>query len=274
MANLLIGDVHGCYDELMLLLDKAQFDPANDTLWFTGDLVARGKKSLEVLRFIKSLGDKTNLVLGNHDIHLLATYQKIKKPKPKDHLDELLAAPDCDELIDWLRHQPLLQLDPELKLIMVHAGIPPNWSLEQTVTFSCLIEKKLRSDNYTKWLNKLYGDSPTQYSPDFTQSELLRYSCNALTRMRYCYEDGSLDFNCKKAPNEAPTDLKPWFDFPSQIINDGYRIAFGHWASLEGKGAPPSFYALDTGCCWGGKLTLLNYETQQYFSQNALTTNN
>lgn len=270
MANLLIGDVHGCYNELVKLLEQAHYSPAQDCLWFTGDLIARGKQSLEVLRFIKSLGSQAKVVLGNHDIHLLSIHAGLKKSKPKDYLDALLAAPDCDELIDWLRHQPLLQLEPNLKLVMTHAGIPPNWSLEDAVELSCFVEKRLQSDNYQKWLDKLYGNKPTQYSLSLSKSEKLRYSCNALTRMRYCYPDGELELTCKVAPDKAPSPLKPWFSYPSKVIEQGYCIAFGHWAALEGKWTPAQIYALDTGCCWGGKLTLLNIESQTIFSQPAL----
>ena len=226
MATYLIGDVHGCYDELIALLHKVEFTPGKDTLWLTGDLVARGPGSLDVLRYVKSLGDSVRLVLGNHDLHLLAVFAGISRNKPKDRLTPLLEAPDADELLNWLRRQPLLQIDEEKKLVMAHAGITPQWDLKTAKECARDVEAVLSSDSYPFFLDAMYGDMP----------------------------------------EEAPAPLKPWFAIPGPVAEE-YSIAFGHWASLEGKGTPEGIYALDTGCCWGGTLTCLRWEDKHYFVQ-------
>ena len=251
MSTLLIGDVHGCYEELRSLLAQVDFDPAKDTLWLTGDLVARGPDSVEVLRYVQSLGDSVRMVLGNHDLHLLAVYAGISRNKPKDKITPLLDAPDADSLINWLRRQPVLQVDNELKLVMAHAGISPQWDIETAQLCAREVEAVLSSDSYPLFLNAMYGDMPNSWVDGLTGLQRLRFSTNALTRMRYCFPGGELDMICKDAPGEAPSPLKPWFNLPSKVLDEGYSIAFGHWASLEGKGTPPQVYALDTGCCYG-----------------------
>ena len=266
MSTYLIGDVHGCYVELRALLAQVQFDPARDTLWLTGDLVARGPGSLEVLRYVKSLGDSVRLVLGNHDLHLLAIFAGISRNKPKDRLTHLLEAPDADELINWLRRQPLLQVDEEKKLVMGHAGITPQWDLATAKQCAREVEAVLSSDSYPLFLNAMYGDMPNNWKPELTGLARLRFSTNALTRMRYCFPNGQLDMICKEAPESAPPPLKPWFQIAGPVARD-YTIVFGHWASLEGKGTPEGIIGLDTGCCWGGDLTLLHWESGRYYTQ-------
>ncbi|MGY3113558.1 bis(5'-nucleosyl)-tetraphosphatase (symmetrical) [Pantoea eucalypti] len=266
MSTYLIGDVHGCYDELRALLQQVDFNPEQDTLWLTGDLVARGPGSLEVLRYVKSLGDAVRLVLGNHDLHLLAVYAGISRNKPKDRLTPLLEADDADELINWLRRQPLLQVDEEKKLVMGHAGITPQWDIETAKKCAREVEAVLASDSYPLFLDAMYGDMPNNWSDDLTGLARLRFSTNALTRMRYCFPNGQLDMICKDAPESALPPLKPWFNIAGPVARD-YTIVFGHWASLEGKGTPEGIIGLDTGCCWGGTLTLLHWETQRYVVQ-------
>ncbi|MEG0278242.1 MAG: bis(5'-nucleosyl)-tetraphosphatase (symmetrical) ApaH [Morganella sp. (in: enterobacteria)] len=270
MATYLIGDVHGCYRELRALLDQASFDPQTDTLWLTGDLVARGPDSLSVLRYVKSLGDSVKLVLGNHDLHLLGIYAGISRNKPRDHLNTLLSAPDLDELINWLRRQPLLQIDHDKKLVMAHAGITPQWDLETAAMCAREVEAVLSSDTYPLFINAMYGDLPNDWSPSLTGLARLRFSTNAMTRMRYCFPDGQLDMVCKDKLDQISAPLKPWFALPSKLPED-YSVAFGHWASLEGKGAPRNVYALDTGCCWGGQLTMLRWEDRCYFWQESFS---
>lgn len=265
MANLLIGDIHGCYDEFMRLLEKAGFS-STDTLWLTGDLVARGPKSLEVLRFVKTNTSQIRLVLGNHDLHLLSVYANVTPPKKKDNLEEVINAPDYDELMNWLRKQPLVQIDEKLKIIMTHAGVSPQWDMETLKKCAHDLNKILSSDSYPLFLDKMYGNFPDKWSSDLQGFDRLRYATNALTRMRFCYEDGRLDFYYKKPPEQAPTKLKPWFLIPSQIPPE-YSIVFGHWAALNGKGTPENIFALDTGCCWGGKLTCLRFEDKKYFKK-------
>lgn len=268
MSTYLIGDVHGCLDELLALLAQVDFNPQQDTLWLTGDLVARGPASLDVLRYVRSLGPAVRMVLGNHDLHLLAVYAGISRNKPKDHITPLLEAPDADELINWLRRQPVLQVDDELKLIMAHAGITPQWDIETAKMCAREVESVLSSDSYPLFLDAMYGDMPNNWSPNLTGLARLRFSTNALTRMRFCFPNGQLDMICKDTPENAPAPLKPWFELP-RLVSPEYSIIFGHWASLEGKGIPEGIYGLDTGCCWGGDLTLLRWEDKRYFTQHA-----
>ncbi|WP_414147449.1 bis(5'-nucleosyl)-tetraphosphatase (symmetrical) ApaH [Erwinia sp. BNK-24-b] len=266
MSTYLIGDIHGCYDELQSLLEQVAFDPAQDTLWLTGDLVARGPASLEVLRYVRSLGDAVKLVLGNHDLHLLAVFAGISRNKPKDRITSLLQAEDADELINWLRRQPLLQVDEEKKLAMAHAGITPQWDIETAKSCAREVEAVLSSDTYPLFLDAMYGDMPNNWSPELSGLARLRFSTNALTRMRYCFPNGQLDMICKDTPASAPAPLKPWFTIPGPVARD-YTIVFGHWASLEGKGTPEGILGLDTGCCWGGNLTMLRWEDKAWFVQ-------
>lgn len=268
MSTLLVGDIHGCFQELQAVLQQANFNPQHDTLWITGDLVARGPDSLRVLRYVHSLGDSARIVLGNHDLHLLAIYAGISRNKPKDQLTELLQAEDCDQLLNWLRKQPILQVDEDKKLIMAHAGITPQWDLSTALMCAREVEAILTSDSYPLFLDAMYGDLPNSWDERLTGLARLRYSTNALTRMRYCYPNGALDMICKEQPAKAPYPLKPWFDISSEL-SQNYSIAFGHWAALNGKGTPENIYALDTGCCWGGELTLLRWEDKTYFRQPA-----
>lgn len=268
MSTYLIGDIHGCLDELLALLAQVNFDPQQDTLWLTGDLVARGPASLDVLRYVRSLGPAVRMVLGNHDLHLLAVYAGISRNKPKDRITPLLDAPDADELINWLRRQPVLQVDDQLKLIMAHAGITPQWDIETAKMCAREVEAVLSSDSYPLFLDAMYGDMPNNWSPELSGLARLRFSTNALTRMRFCFPNGQLDMICKDTPENAPAPLKPWFDLP-RLVDPEYSIIFGHWASLEGKGVPEGIYGLDTGCCWGGDLTLLRWEDKRYFTQRA-----
>lgn len=228
--------------------------------------MARGPNSLEVLRKVKSLGDSVRIVLGNHDLHLLAVFAGISKNKSKDRLQPLLEAEDCDDLINWLRRQPLLQIDHDKQLIIAHAGITPQWDLPTAQRCAKDIEAVLASDSYPLLLDAMYGDMPNNWSENLSGLARLRFSTNALTRMRYCFPAGQLDMICKEKPEEATPPLKPWFDIPTQIP-PSYTIVFGHWASLEGKGTPSNVIGLDTGCCWGGSLTLLRWEDGRYFHQ-------
>lgn len=266
MSTYLIGDIHGCFEELKSLLAQAQFNPATDTLWLTGDLVARGPASLEVVRYVRQLGDCVRLVLGNHDLHLLAVYAGITPDKPKDRVTPLLSAPDVDTLINWLRRQPVLQVDEEKKLVMAHAGITPQWDLATARICAREVEAILASDSYPLFLDAMYGDMPNNWSPELTGLARLRFSTNAFTRMRFCFPNGQLDMISKDTPDRAPSPLRPWFSLPGPVARQ-YSIVFGHWASLEGKGTPANIYALDTGCCWGGDLTMLRWEDKRYYRQ-------
>lgn len=272
MATYIIGDLHGCFDEFQALLAQVQFNPKNDELWLTGDLVARGAKSLECLRFVKSLGDRATVVLGNHDLHLLSTLKGIKPIKPKDNVDKIFNAPDRDDLQDWLRSRPLVAIHPKHHFVLVHAGISPEWDLDTMMTCTKEAEQVLQSENYNELLEAMYGNTPDCWSTDLNHTERMRYTINVCTRMRFCYEDKRLDFMCKLPVEQAPSGLKPWFELNNPHFH--YPVIFGHWASLIGYSTPKHIYALDTGCVWGNHLTMLRWEDKKIFTQNALKNSN
>ena len=258
MATYAIGDLQGCYDPLRTLLDRVQFDPARDRLWLTGDLVNRGPQSLECLRFVKSLGEAAITVLGNHDLHLLAVWSGSERRKRKDTLDAILDAPDGDELCDWLRRQPMAHYDAARNSLMTHAGIPPQWSLTQTLALAAELESTLRSDDYRDFFAQMYGNKPAVWDDELRGIERLRLITNYLTRMRFIDREGRLEFEHKSSPDDAPKGFKPWFEYPRP---DSVRILFGHWAALEGRLRNQQFVALDTGCVWGGCLTAFDLDT-------------
>ncbi|QIM62105.1 bis(5'-nucleosyl)-tetraphosphatase (symmetrical) [Pasteurellaceae bacterium Orientalotternb1] len=268
MATYIIGDLHGCFTEFQQLLAQANFDPAHDELWLTGDLIARGEDSLACLRFVKNLGSKATTVLGNHDLHFLATALGIKKVKPKDNVDAILTAPDRDELIDWLRHQPLLAQHPKHHFVLTHAGISPDWDLATAKQCAADVEQVLRADHYGELLAQMYDNQPDRWSPDLQGIERLRYTINVFTRMRFCFPDKRLDFDCKLPPSEVDNDLKPWFELSNPLFAD-QDILFGHWASLIGYPTPSHIYALDTGCVWGNHLTMIRWEDKAIFTEPA-----
>lgn len=253
MATYAIGDVQGCYDELLRLLDFIAFDEHSDQLWFVGDLVNRGPKSLETLRFIKSLGSSAVTVLGNHDMHLLAAACSVPSTNTKAALKEVLTAPDRDELIDWLRHRPLFHHNDHF--CMVHAGIPPQWDFRQTKKMAQEVEKALQGSNYKNLLKSMYGDKPDIWSPALRDNSLLRFAINCFTRMRYCDAKGRLDFTFNGPPGSQPDNLIPWFAVPNRKSLT-MKILFGHWSSL-GYYEGHNCYGIDTGCLWGGQLTAL-----------------
>jgi len=268
VSDYFVGDIQGCFDELMLLLKQVSFDYNKDTLWVAGDLVARGKKSLETIEFLMSLKQSAKIVLGNHDLHLLATYEGIKKVKTNDHLDDLLNSPQIDKMMDWLASQPLIQKLPDENVYMSHAGLSPQWTIDDAVTQADNIHQKLSSSNRKHWLSCMYGEHPNNWKQAQTDEELFRYSINALTRMRFCQLNGDLEFHCKESPSNAPKDLKPWFELSDL---EGVNWIFGHWAALMGKCINKKAYALDTGCVWGNHLTLLRWHDKAFFTQNSLT---
>jgi len=252
MAIYAIGDVQGCYDDLLKLLDAIAFNPETDLLWFAGDLVNRGPKSLDVLRFVKGLGNAAVAVLGNHDLHLLAAYASGIVHK-KDTFQAVLDAPDGDELIDWLRFRPLFHTNNEFCLL--HAGLPPQWDLEKAGAMAELAERALQSGDYRQFLGQMYGNQPDLWSGDLEGVPLLRFIINCFTRMRYLDADGRLDFAHDGPPGSQPPHLLPWFAAPRRK-NADLRIVFGHWSQL-GYYEGHNCYAIDTGCLWGGQLTAL-----------------
>jgi bis(5'-nucleosyl)-tetraphosphatase (symmetrical) len=254
MSTYAIGDLQGCYDPFRKLLDKLKFDPCKDTLWLTGDLVNRGPKSLKSIRFVKSLGDSAITVLGNHDLHLLALAHDVNFSDERyNSLWKILGADDGDELLDWLRARPLAHYSKELNTLMVHAGIPPRWTVKKTLRRAAEVESVLRGDDYHKFLKRMYGDRPNRWSGKLRGNPRLRVIVNSLTRMRMIYHDGRLNFTHNGPPAKARKGLVPWFDIEEAKWR-GTRIVFGHWSAL-GLIVRPQLIALDTGCVWGRQLT-------------------
>lgn len=259
MAIYAVGDLQGCLDPLLRLLNKIRFDPSADQLWLVGDLVNRGPQSLEVLRYLRELDKAAVCVLGNHDLHLLALWATGKPPKRSDTLNDVLAAADAHELLEWLRHRPLLHHDATIGWLMVHAGLPPQWDLELAKQCAAEVELALQSPDHKQLFEHMYADSPKRWSPDLKGIERLRFSVNAMTRIRYLTKKGELDFACKTAPDKAPPRLTPWFRFPGRRIMET-QIVFGHWSTL-GLLRESNVLALDTGCLWGGTLTAARLDT-------------
>jgi len=269
MSTYAIGDVQGCYQELQQLLADISFDPNQDTLWFAGDLVNRGPHSLDVLRFIKSLPHKI-VVLGNHDLHFLAVAYEALPLKKHDTLQDVLNAPDCIELCEWLRKKPFVHHDDKLGFTMVHAGIPPQWTVQQAVNYSHELEAALRGDEFKEFFQHMYGNKPSHWNDDLSGWKRLRLITNYFTRMRFVDEEGRLELDTKSGLDSQPEGYFPWFSIPGrQHKND--KILFGHWAALEGKVNEPNVFALDTGCVWGGKLTALRLDDLTWFSVESQT---
>lgn len=265
MATYCIGDIQGCFVQLKALLLKIKFNPAQDKLWFTGDLVNRGPNSLEVLRWVKSLGNNAITVLGNHDLHLLAVASGCSKSKEQDTLADILQASDCNELCNWLRQQPLLHYDPQLNYLLVHAGLAPQWDLVKATECAEEVQRILRGNNYRGFLAHMYGNEPDCWNDYLQGWERLRVITNYFTRLRFCDGNGKMELNYKGKPNTPPAGYLPWFKIP-QRAHKAHKILFGHWAALEGHTDEPNIYALDTGCVWGNCLTALRLEDAQYFT--------
>ncbi len=258
MAVYAIGDIQGCYDPLQRLLDLLRFDPAADRLWLVGDLVNRGPHSVEVLRLLHGLGEQAVAVLGNHDLTLLAVAAGQVKPKRKDTFQSILDAPDRDSLLGWLRHCPLLHHDSVLGFTMVHAGLPPQWDLALAQRGAAEVEAALRGPNYQDFLGRMFGSEPRRWKSDLSGYDRLRFTVNALTRMRFCTADGALSLAEKGPPGSQDKGLWPWFAVPDRHNTD-LNIVFGHWASL-GYYRAPGIYALDSGCVWGNRLTAIRLD--------------
>lgn len=267
MATYAIGDIQGCYDSLMALLEKIDYNDNHDVLWFAGDLVNRGPKSLKTLRFIKGLGDKAISVLGNHDLHLLALYYNKNNPKKSDTLEATLNASDSEEIMAWLRHQPLVHHDDKLNTLMVHAGVPPKWSAKKALKRSLEVETFIQSADFREFFNVMYGNSPDIWAKSLEGMERLRIIVNYFTRMRFCTQAGQLDLLTKEGLDKKPQGFSPWFELDRKAADT--RVVFGHWAALEGKTNTDNVFALDTGCVWGGKLSALRLEDEAWFRINA-----
>ncbi|MFJ4145602.1 symmetrical bis(5'-nucleosyl)-tetraphosphatase [Pseudomonas sp. NPDC089734] len=261
MAVYAVGDLQGCLAPLKCLLDDVHFDPAKDQLWLVGDLVNRGPQSLETLRFLYGIRDSVVCVLGNHDLHLLAVSRKIERLKKSDTLREILEAPDSNELLEWVRRQKLLHYDAQRNIAMAHAGIPPQWSLKKALKYASEVEQALQDDNlYEPFLDGMYGNEPAKWDNDLHGVTRLRVITNYFTRMRFCTREGKLDLKGKEGIETAPPGYAPWFSHKPRKTGD-LKILFGHWAALEGRCDEPGIHALDSGCVWGGTMTLMNVDT-------------
>jgi bis(5'-nucleosyl)-tetraphosphatase (symmetrical) len=265
MATYAVGDIQGCLGPLQCLLDTVEFQPGRDRLWLCGDLVNRGPESLETLRFLYRMRDSVVAVLGNHDLHLLAVAWSKHKARDKDTIREILDAPDRSQLLEWIRRFPLLHHDPKLGYAMVHAGIPPIWSLGRALQYSREMEFILQSEELTNFLSHMYGNQPDRWHDHLHGPDRWRLITNYFTRMRFCSADGQLELTCKQGPDKAPAGFAPWFTYPNPAL-ERTRLVFGHWASLEGKTERPGLHALDTGCVWGRSLMALCLETEERFS--------
>ena len=295
MTTYAIGDIQGCARSFDALLEAIAFDPGADRLWLAGDLVNRGPDSLGVLRRVMALGDRAVVVLGNHDLHLLAIVSGVRPPWEGDTFDEILAAPDRDELVDWLRCRPLLHYDPAIRTVLVHAGLPPGWSLEKAVARAGEVADALAGVDWQDVLQTLYGNEPSAWSAGLSPADRRRFTINALTRVRYVDAVGRLDFEYNGPPGTQPSGLKPWYEMwgvgdghdgeirGSEIRGSEVHVVFGHWASLglvslsrrysgdelivenivdnaedvRGRTPRARFTCMDTGCVWGRSLTAL-----------------
>jgi len=261
MAIYAVGDVQGCYAELQQLLEQVRFDPAHDQLWLVGDLVNRGPGSLAVLRLVKSLGTSAISVLGNHDLHLLAVAEGVGELHRTDTLDEILNAPDRDELLRWLRSQHMLHVQDGY--VLVHAGLLPQWSVAQAASLAREVETALRGSDFGTFIAHMYGNSPHCWDDNLTGYKRLRVIVNALTRMRICTKEGEMEFKFKGEVQDIPNGYMPWFDVPRRASASS-TVIFGHWSAL-GLLHRKDAIALDTGCLWGGPMSVIRLNDRQLF---------
>jgi len=267
--NYIIGDIQGCFKALKALLKHIQFDASQDFIWFAGDIVARGENSLGALRFVKKLVENgaAATVLGNHDLNLLACARGLKETKPKDKTQEVIDAIDSDELIDWLRKQPLC-LFPDEKTILTHAGVPCIWTAEQAACLAHEVEAILAHENFTvldDFLSAMYGTEPDIWSDKLQGNARLRCITNYLTRMRLSNAEGRLEFSFKDSLDDPmPAGFQPWFEFDSKAA-ETHQVVFGHWAALQAKTVSTNIQNVDGGCVWGNQLVAFRLEDQQLF---------
>ena len=251
MALYAIGDLQGCLAPLERLVEALAFDPARDRLWFVGDMVNRGPDSLGCLRFVKSLGNSAVTVLGNHDLHLLCVAEGIEKARPRDTLGDVLAAPDRDELVDWLRRRPLMHVEGAYAL--VHAGLLPEWPVPKARALAGEVEVVLQGTGWGRFLSHLYGNRPERWDDGLEGDDRLRAIVNAMTRLRVCTREGAMDLSFKGEPGERHAHRIPWFEMPDRQ-SATHTIVCGHWSAM-GLRVTPKLLALDSGCVWGRTLT-------------------
>ncbi len=258
MSTYVVGDIQGCLQPLKCLLRRVDFRPDRDMLWSAGDIVNRGPRCLKTLRFLYAMRDNLHMVLGNHDLHLLAVAAGARRASPSDTFDKILKAPDREVLLNWLLYRPLIHHQYDATL--VHAGIPPQWSIAEAMGYAREVEDILRSPQCTEFFREMYGNEPLLWSEDLTGMTRLRVITNYLTRMRYCTDTGALDLDSKGPKPDAGKKVSAWFSHPQRKTLDDH-ILFGHWASLKGKTDSPLVVGVDTGCVWDGKLSFYELET-------------
>lgn len=258
MTTYAIGDIQGCYHAFQALLARIQFNPKLDQLWLVGDLINRGSGSLEVLRWCYAHQDSLKVVLGNHDLHALVVASGFTSARRGDTLDALFAADDRDVLLNWLRHQRLIYQDENY--LMVHAGLLPQWTAKQALSYAAEVEAALQGEGYLDFLANMYGNLPNNWSETLTGLDRLRVITNAMTRLRVCNEQGEMEFTFKGELQDMPDGFMPWFDVPIRATQAS-QVIFGHWSAL-GLQHRNNVYSLDTGCLWGGQLTAMNVHTK------------
>jgi bis(5'-nucleosyl)-tetraphosphatase (symmetrical) len=259
MAVYAIGDIQGCFGPLQSLLEQLKFNPATDKLWFTGDLVNRGPESVEVLRFVKDLGKGAITVLGNHDLHLLALAYGTKKPNKNDTLDNVLNAPDRDELLNWLANRPLIHHDAALNATLVHAALYPGWDLALAKNLANEVHDVLSGKQLPDFLEHMYGNIPDQWHHALAGWDRLRVITNCFTRLRYCDSDGHMNMEEKGPPGSQPGNFQPWFKYMAADHDFGHTV-FGHWSTLGTNYLNNKIICLDDGCLWGGALTAVRLD--------------
>ncbi|EWH09113.1 diadenosine tetraphosphatase [Catenovulum agarivorans DS-2] len=269
MAHYFVGDIQGCYDELMRLLERVNFDPSQDKLCPVGDLVARGPASEKVAKLMLDMQSSVMAVLGNHDLHFLSTLHGLYQAKKNDHLDALLNAPFAQAYGQWLLQQPLVRHFSDLDIVMSHAGLHPQLTLQQHLEMSQWVQQVLQNGQPKPWLKGMYGDKVNKLHADSSVQDKFNFIINVTTRMRYLKSKGQLDFKCKDTLAAAPEHLTPWFKMP-RVEQSDYQIVFGHWASLMGSVQNQHYMALDTGCVWGQYMTMYCAETGTKYQQSSL----
>ena len=276
MANYAIGDIQGCFDELMNLLHKIKFKTDRDQLWICGDLINRGPKSLESIEFLYSIRENCFITLGNHDLHFLAVAEKVIEISDSDTFQEILENRNLDIYLNWIKELPFYHIGKiknngkTRSYLMTHAGIPPHWTIEDLKKYSQKLYETLQGPEALNLLKNMYGNEPNHPSKCVTEMERLRLNINYLTRMRFCSRDGSLDLIHKGKASDAPSGMKPWFEWNLKILQHPIHLLFGHWAALEGVTGKKNITALDTGCVWGKKLSALRLEDNRIFSCNKI----
>ncbi len=262
MAVYAIGDVQGCYKQFRRLLDKIEFTPGQDQLMLVGDLVNRGKDSLKVLRFVLKHESSIRVVLGNHDLHLLAASESVPSRRRNDTFFDVLDVPDRSDILYWLRNQPIAVHDRKLDVVMVHAGIHPSWTLRESMDYAAEVETALKGSDYRSFLFKLYGNEPNRWKKNRRGVKRLRFFVNVFTRMRFMKHSGELDFNHVGPPGSQDEGMVPWFNYPSRVPISP-TIVCGHWSAL-GIYNENGVLALDTGCCWGRSLCAARIDVPQF----------